>query len=165
MNKINIEIFKIFDDVVIPVKKTSGSIGFDINVRLDYISNAITEIDKINNTTKKYIILKPLESMIFNTGLKFKIPENYAGIGHVRSSTGIKRNLLLSNGTIVLDSDYRGELFVALFNRGHNPVPVFHNSSLIQMLVVPNYDINFNIVDVLEETERGEGGIGSTDEN
>ena len=91
----------------------------------------------------------------YKTGIAVEIPEGYVGIIVPRSSTGIK-GYTIRNTIGVIDSDYRGEIKLHLF------VPVTQKIRIAQMLIMPCPQFNIEFVEALSETERGEGGFGST---
>ena len=91
----------------------------------------------------------------YKTGIAVEIPEGYVGIIVPRSSTGIK-GYTIKNTIGVIDSDYRGEIKLHLF------VPVTQKIRIAQMLIMPCPQFNIEFVESLSETERGEGGFGST---
>lgn len=91
----------------------------------------------------------------YKTGLAVEIPEGYVGIIVPRSSTGIK-GYTIKNTIGVIDSDYRGEIKLHLF------IPVTQKIRIAQMLIMPCPQFNIEFVESLSETERGEGGFGST---
>ena len=91
----------------------------------------------------------------YKTGIAVEIPEGYVGIIVPRSSTGIK-GYTIKNTIGVIDSDYRGEIKLHLF------VPVTQKIRIAQMLIMPCPQFNIDFVESLSETDRGEGGFGST---
>lgn len=91
----------------------------------------------------------------YKTGIAVEIPEGYVGIIVPRSSTGIK-GYTIKNTIGVIDSDYRGEIKLHLF------IPVTQKIRIAQMLIMPCPQFNIEFVESLSETERGEGGFGST---
>ena len=96
------------------------------------------------------------------TGIAAAIPEGYVGIMAVRSSMGIRHGITMSNGIGVIDSDYRGPLSVGLYNLRGEDYVVQPGDRIAQLLVVPVACPELEVVDALPETERGEGGFGST---
>lgn len=91
----------------------------------------------------------------YKTGIAVEIPEGYVGIIVPRSSTGIK-GYTIKNTIGVIDSDYRGEIKLHLF------IPVTQKIRIAQMLIMPCPQFNIEFVESLSETERGDGGFGST---
>lgn len=106
--------------------------------------------------------IAPHSTIKFHTGLSFAAEAGYGIKVHVRSSTGIKKSLVLANGTGIIDNAYRGEVMVALTNTSDHDVTVIDGERIAQGEVVPIYTAKFIEAEVLDETERGVGGIGST---
>lgn len=99
---------------------------------------------------------------VIRTGISVAIPEGHVGILASRSGIGVKKGLSVAQGVGVIDSDYRGEVLVPLFNRNmHNELIKF-GDRIAQLLIVPVIQPEIVMVDELDETERGEGGFGST---
>ena len=90
------------------------------------------------------------------------IPEGYVGLNFARSGLASKQGLAPANKVGVIDSDYRGELMVALHNHGSTPRTVLPGDRVAQFLVMPVIMAQFTEVDSLDDTERGAGGFGST---
>lgn len=111
---------------------------------------------------KKEIIAKPNQVVKVPTGLKMSIPEGYFGAVYPRSSAGIKSRISLANSTGIIDSDYRGELILFLVNNGDEELVINNGDRLAQMVIQPFVQVDFEVVEALDDTERGEGGIGST---
>lgn len=128
-----------------PKYATTGSAGFDL-----FCNN------------KEDIIAKPNEVVKIPTGIKMSIPEGYFGAIYPRSSAGIKSRISLANSTGIIDSDYRGEIILFLVNNGDKELVISNGDRLVQMVIQPFVQVDIELVDSLDETERGEGGIGST---
>lgn len=96
------------------------------------------------------------------TGIACDFPEGYYGQVVVRSSIGFKRHLGLVNQVGIIDNDYRGEMLVGLHNFGDTPQTIEPNERIAQMILLPYVTYNILETDTLTETERGEGGFGST---
>ena len=128
----------------LPLKGTQGSAAYDIR------SLEKTEIP-------------PKTTMLLKTGLAFEIPEGTFLMVAPRSSLALKRFLLMPHSIGILDSDYRGELLIPLFNNHESLSSVIEAGERIaQALLMPCETIDFKIVENLSETERGKGGFGST---
>jgi len=127
----------------------------------EYGSKGAAGFDMRNNLAQS-IELAPGEAFIFPTGVSCAIPEGYVGLVHVRSSLGFKRGCILANGTGVIDSDYRGEINAKIRNPSNKTVKIDAGERIIQMLIQPVVQCDLTFVDELNETERGEGGYGST---
>lgn len=106
--------------------------------------------------------IAPGETVLVRTGLSMAIPEGYVGLTFARSGLASKRDLAPANKVGVIDSDYRGELMVALHNHGGHPRTIEPGERIAQFLVLPVLAPRFVEVDRLDETERGTGGFGST---
>ena len=96
-----------------------------------------------------------------HTGVRVEIPEGFVGLIVPRSSTG-KLGLRLSNTVGVIDSGYRGEIMCKLLNCTDFDITVKQSQGVVQLLIVPYVHMDFRRVDKVSETERGEGGFGST---
>ena len=96
------------------------------------------------------------------TGIAVAIPEGYVGIIAVRSSMGVRRGVTMPNAIGVIDSDYRGPLGVALYNTAAEPYEILPGDRIAQMMVVPVAHPALELVEELPETDRGQGGFGST---
>ena len=96
------------------------------------------------------------------TGIALEVPRGCAGLIFARSSMGVKRDLAPANKVGVIDSDYRGEIFVMLHNHGKEVRTVEPGERVAQLVIVPVYTPGFIQVDSLSDTVRGEGGFGST---
>lgn len=107
--------------------------------------------------------LRPLESRLIDTGVAFEIPEGYCMLVFGRSGHGIKQGVRLANCTGIIDSDYRGTVKVGLTS--DNRFGEFEweaGDRIAQAMIVPAPQYRFNLVESLSETDRGEGGLGST---
>ena len=136
---------KIKTDNILPEYKTKESAGLDI-----YSSN---EDD---------IVIKQGEVKKIPTDLKLEIPEGYFVAIYTRSSTGVKRNLMLANSTGIIDSDYRGEIKLFFYNFGNKDQVIKKNDRLAQMVVQKYEKVKIEKVDQISQSDRGEKGIGST---
>lgn len=108
------------------------------------------------------ITIGPGETAFIPTGLAMEIPQGYAGLVYARSSLGTKRGLAPANKVGVIDSDYRGELMVALHNHGSQSQTLSHGERIAQLLVTPVLTARYVQTDALTQTARGTGGFGST---
>ena len=96
------------------------------------------------------------------TGLAMEIPKGCAGLIYARSSLGTKRGLAPANKVGVIDSDYRGQVMVALHNHGREAQTIAYGERIAQLLVTPVYTPGFLEAEELDDTQRGTGGFGST---
>ncbi|MDD6147047.1 MAG: dUTP diphosphatase [Oscillospiraceae bacterium] len=102
------------------------------------------------------------ETALIPTGLAMELPEGYAGLIYARSGLASKKGLAPANKVGVIDSDYRGEVLVALHNHGKVSQTVEPGERIAQLIIAPYVTANFILSDSLGDTERGAGGFGST---
>ena len=102
------------------------------------------------------------ETVFIPTGLALEVPKGCAGLIYARSSLGTKRGLAPANKVGVIDSDYRGQVMVALHNHGAVSQTVAPGERIAQLVVAPFLAVNYEEADELSDTVRGEGGFGST---
>lgn len=139
-----LNVLRMHPDVKLPVYATDGSGCFDIYAdKLDHYVNS---------------------SAVYSTGLKFEIPEGFVMMVYSRSGHGFTKDIRLANCVGVIDSDYRGELKVKLTQDGEfSKVSMpYEGERVAQAMVIPVPKIEFNEVTTLSTTQRGEGGLGST---
>lgn len=108
------------------------------------------------------VTIEPGKTVFIPTGLAMEVPKGYAGLIYARSSMGTKRGLAPANKVGVVDSDYRGEVMVALHNHGAAAQTVESGERIAQLLVTPVLAPAFEVCDDLTDTLRGQGGFGST---
>lgn len=108
------------------------------------------------------ITIKPGESVWISTGVAMELPVGYVGLVFARSSMGVKRGLAPANKVGVIDSDYRGEIKVVLYNHSKEEQCVEPDERVAQIAVMPVIAPGFVEVDELSDTYRSEGGFGST---
>lgn len=106
--------------------------------------------------------ITPASFRTIATTTRVEIPEGYFGLVAARSGLAIKHGIALVNGIGVIDSGYRGEIAVGLVNHGAQPFHVEKGDRVAQLLIVPFVTGHFESAVVLAESERGEGGFGST---
>ena len=141
-----LKIKKLHPAAILPTYGSAGAAGADLY--------ALPEGDPI--------VINPGETVFIHTGLSMAIPEGYVGLNFARSGLAAKRGLAPANKVGVIDSDYRGELMVALHNHGDVPQTVEPGDRVAQFLIMPVVQARFCEVDELDETDRGAGGFGST---
>lgn len=108
------------------------------------------------------ISIPPHTTIKVPTGLAIELPENTVGLIYARSGMATKRHLAPANKVGVIDADYRGEIIVALHNHSEEAQTIEVGERIAQLVVAPFYHVEFEEVDELSETVRGEGGFGST---
>lgn len=100
---------------------------------------------------------------IGDTGVHVAIPEGHVGMLFVRSSTGIKKHLVLSNGTGIVDQGYRGPIKISLHNTGTTGQRIKAGDYIAQLVVIPTHNHDICEVPALQHTQRGINAIGSSD--
>lgn len=108
------------------------------------------------------VILMPGDTKKINIGIALEIPNGYYGGIYARSGLATKQGLRLANSVGVIDSDYRGPIIVALHNDSHLVRSVSAGDRIAQLIISPYATVNFEMVESLSDTNRGEGGFGST---
>lgn len=129
----------------LPAYETNGSAGMDLRAAL-----------------KEPVSLEPGERTLVPTGLYLELPFGYEAQIRARSGLAIKRGIGLVNGVGTIDSDYRGEIKVALINLGKDPFVIKDGDRIAQMVVAKYERVAWKVSDNLEDTERGQGGFGHT---
>lgn len=102
------------------------------------------------------------ETRLIHTGIAMEIPEGLVGLVYARSGLAAKRDLAPANKVGVIDSDYRGEIMVALHNHGTKAQTIGDGERIAQIVFAPYYTAEFTVADELSDTVRGIGGFGST---
>tara|TARA_Y100001936_G_C15899867_1_gene572658 strand:- start:311 stop:748 length:438 start_codon:yes stop_codon:yes gene_type:complete len=131
--------------VKLPEYKTVGASGMDLMAFI-----------------KKPINIKPKNSSLVPTGLSLAFPKDYEVQIRPRSGLAVKNNITVLNTPGTIDSDYRGEIKVILYNHGNEEFRVNNGDRIAQMILAPIIKMNVEETDDLPETVRGEGGFGST---
>ncbi len=132
------------DGLPLPARQTAGAAGYDV---------ASAEPD---------FTLQPLERRLVRTGLALAIPPGFEAQVRPRSGLAVKHGLSLPNTPATVDSDYRGELMVAMINLGTEPVAVLRGMRIAQLVFQRVETVELVEVEELPESERGAGGFGST---
>lgn len=108
------------------------------------------------------VVIGPGETVMIPTGLAMELPKGTAGLVYARSGLACKQDLAPANKVGVVDSDYRGEFFIALHNHGKQVRTVSHGDRIAQLVITPVIRPAYREADELTETNRGTGGFGST---
>ena len=108
------------------------------------------------------VTIRPGETLFIPTGLAMALPRGYAGFVFARSGMACKRGLAPANKVGVIDSDYRGDLMIALHNHGSQPQTVSNGERVAQLIVMPVLTPVYFEAEELDSTLRGTGGFGST---
>ena len=142
---VKVLIKKLSSNVKLPSYKTSGASGMDL---MAYIKSPIT--------------IKPKTSELISTGLSVAFSEEYEIQIRPRSGLAAKNNISVLNTPGTIDSDYRGELKVIIYNHGSQDFIVNNNDRIAQMILTPVIKMELQETNELPESVRGEGGFGST---
>ena len=110
------------------------------------------------------ITIQPHETKLIGTGWAIELPYKVFGAIFARSGIATKQGLRPANCVGVIDRDYRGEVKVALHNDSNEDQTVITGERIAQLVIIPYYQVEMQEVDELDDTERGEGGFGSTGE-
>lgn len=145
MNKILFRKLAQAKDLPLPGYESASAAGMDIRAALE-----------------EPMILKPGERTLIPTGLQMSIPEGYEAQIRPRSGLAIRNGITMLNSPGTIDSDYRGEVKVIAINHGQEDFVVNHGDRIAQMVIAPVTQFPVEETDDLDETERGEGGFGST---
>ncbi len=148
MHKIELKILdpRIGDEIPLPEYATPGSAGMDLRACLD-----------------APLTLNPGQTELIPTGIAIHIADpGLAAVILPRSGLGHKHGIVLGNLVGLIDSDYQGQLFVSTWNRGETPFTIEVGERIAQLVVVPVVHARFEVVAEFEQSERGEGGFGSS---
>ena len=146
MNKPNVKVKKLREGAIIPTYGSSYAAGADLYACID----------------TDQAVIRPHETKLIPPGISLEIPEGYGGFIYARSGIATKRGLAPANKVGVVDSDYRGEVMVALHNHSETDASIDNGERVAQLVIAPFLAVNFTEADELTDTERGEGGFGST---
>lgn len=127
---------------VLPEYKTKDSAGCDLTNQGESVK------------------LYPLDRAMFHTGVYISLPDGY--MGSVRGRSGLNKNHGIVCPTGTIDADYRGEIGVVLYNLSREPVTIMHGDRIAQLVICPVIQAEWQQVDHLDKTDRGDGGFGST---
>ena len=142
---VKVLIKKLDKKVKLPEYKTTGSSGLDLTAFIE-----------------KKIVIKPGENALVPTGISIAIPEDTEVQIRPRSGLAAKNNISVLNTPGTIDSDYRGEIKVILFNHGSNDFLINNKDRIAQMVLTPVVKMELEETDDLPNTVRGDGGFGST---
>ena len=145
MENLKVKIKKLNEKAIIPTYGSPYAAGADLYACLD-----------------EDIVIEPGKTAFIKTGLALELPVGLAAFIYARSGLACKRGLAPANKVGVIDSDYRGEIMVALHNHSSIAQTVDGGERVAQISIVPFLKADFTEAETLSETVRGEGGFGST---
>lgn len=140
-----VKVKRLTDTAVLPTRGSEHAAGYDLYADV-----------------KNQVMISPHETEKIGTGLAIEIPDGYFGAIFARSGLASKQGLRPANCVGVCDSDYRGEYIVAVHNDSNHPRFIDPGERIAQLVVMPYLPVTFDEVTELTDTNRGEGGFGST---
>ena len=143
MNPIRVK--RLRPNAIMPTYGSAGAAGADLYACID-----------------EAISIQPGESVFVPTGLSMEIPSGYVGLIYARSGLACKRGLAPANKVGVIDSDYRGEFIVVLYNHGNEVQTISCGERIAQLVITPIYTPEYKEVEELSDTLRASAGFGST---
>lgn len=145
IEKVNVKVVKLSNDIVLPKYETIGSAGMDIRANI-----------------LEPLVLGPLERKLIPLGIKMEIPEGYEVQVRPRSGLALKQGIGMVNSIGTIDSDYRGEIGAILINLSKEEYIIQPQERIGQIILNKVGKIEWEVVETLEETKRGTGGFGHT---
>lgn len=143
-----VKIKKLNDMAIIPKKAHDDDAGFDLYAAIP-----------------DSVVIHPHKTILIGTGISVELPKNTFGAIFARSGLAFKSGLAPANKVGVVDCNYRGEVCVALHNHSDMPKEVSPGERIAQMVVMPYVNVSLELAEDLSDTDRGEGGFGSTGKN
>ena len=150
MSVVNVKIKKLYEDTILPTRADNGSAGMDLYAHL-------------NNDYMR--VIKPHTTEMISVGFAMETPNNTYGAIFARSGLSSKKGLRPANCTGVVDSTYRGEVFVALHNDTDTPQQIMNGDRIAQLIIMEYPTVGIIETNTLSETERGTNGFGSSGVN
>ena len=141
----NVQVKKLREGAVLPTRGSEKAAGYDLYACLE-----------------EAVVIPPHGNVKIGTGLAVAVPDGYFGAVFARSGLAAKQSLRPANCVGVCDADYRGEYIVALHNDTDDVRTIAHGERIAQLVVMPYLAVEFDEVEELDATARGEGGFGST---
>lgn len=147
MSVVNVKIKKLYEDTILPTRADNGSAGMDLYAHLndDYMR-----------------VIKPHTTEMISVGFAMETPNNTYGAIFARSGLSSKKGLRPANAVGVVDSTYRGEVFVALHNDTDTPQQIMNGDRIAQLIIMEYPTVGIIETDSLSTTERGTNGFGSS---
>ncbi len=143
---IDVNIIKLNPNAILPSYATDCAAGADLYACLDCDS----------------VIIQPNQTQFIRTGIALELPQGTVGLIYARSGLACKSGLAPANKVGVIDSDYRGEIIVALHNHSQEPKIVENYTRIAQLVITPYLHATFSVNNTISTTSRGDGGFGST---
>ena len=141
-----VKVKKLDDRAILPTYGSACAAGADLYALVD----------------EESLTIAAGETVLVSTGLSVEIPEGYVGLIYARSGLATKKGLAPANKVGVIDSDYRGEVKVALFNQSGKEQSIAAGERVAQLVIAPYLAVEYQEAEELSDTARGAGGFGST---
>lgn len=145
MQHVSVKLKKLNENAIVPKYGTSYAAGADL-----YACEG------------KDVTVEPHQTAFIHTGVAIEIPDGLVGLVYARSGLASKRSLAPANKVGVIDCDYRGEIIVSLHNHSDLPQTIADKERVAQLVIAPCFVADFEEVGDLSDTDRGQGGFGST---
>lgn len=145
MQHVSVKLKKLNENAIVPKYSTPYAAGADL-----YACEG------------KDVTVEPHQTVFIHTGVAIEIPDGLVGLVYARSGLASKRSLAPANKVGVIDCDYRGEIIVSLHNHSDEAQTIEDNERIAQLVIAPCFVADFEEVDDLSDTDRGQGGFGST---
>ncbi len=139
-----VKVVKLIEEAKLPIYSTNASAGADLF------------------NPSEDIKIEPGKTVFIKTGLSMEVTEGYAIFLYARSGLASKFGIAPANKVGVVDPDYRGDITVALYNHSSESYTIKKGEKIAQMVIAPYIKASFDVVEKLDNTERGNGGFGST---
>lgn len=151
---LQLKIKKLTNTAINPTKGSTQAAGLDLYADIP--------VGNENYKDKNVLVVNPHSTIFIGTGFSMAIPEGYFGGIYARSGLACKEYLRPANCVGVIDSDYRGEVKVAIHNDSNEPKIIEHGQRIAQLIVQPYLELELLNVEELDDTARGIGGFGSS---
>lgn len=163
---LDLKIQRLTDTAKLPTKEHKDDACFDIYADVpdeEYENEAVERwTNRREPIYEKGVAIQPHQTVLIPTGFATEIPHGFWGAIFARSGLASKQGLRPAQGVPVIDEPYRGQWMIPLHNDGNEVQIIHHGDRICQFMLLPYFDTNLIEVDNLSETERGEGGFGST---
>lgn len=166
---LDLKIQRLTDTAKLPTKAHDTDACFDIYADIpneEYEDGLISVSEYMwQSVYKKGVAISPHQTVLIPTGFATEIPHGFWGAIFARSGLASKKGLRPAQGVPVIDESYRGQWFIPLYNQSDEVQIIHHGDRICQFMLLPYFDTTLTEVDNLSETDRGEGGFGSTGTN
>lgn len=161
IRKITVNIKKLYNDAKIPTYESTEAACADLYAYLpDDMEGVFKDVEG-----NKCVVIPAHGTVKISSGFAAELPKGYCALIYARSGLATKSGLAPANKVGICDADYRGPYIVPIHNHSNAGTVIRHNDRIAQVMFVPCPQASFNEVETLTETERGEGGFGSTGKN